>query len=101
MRCRPALPSPHLGNLRVLDLTENLVFAAGIDGLAAASKSLPNLEAVGLQLNRAKDPTDRLEYEDTTPRYIATDDTAVREHLNAETARGRGAVARTYICAWP
>lgn len=68
------LASPHLGNLRVLDLTENSVSEAGIDALAAASKSLPNLEAVGLQLNRAKDPTDRVEYADTTPRYVARDE---------------------------
>jgi hypothetical protein len=52
--------------LRSLDLTQNEITDAGVDALAAASKALPRLEAVSLQLNRATDPVDERVFTDET-----------------------------------
>jgi uncharacterized protein (TIGR02996 family) len=50
--------SPHLGRLEWLDLTNNLIGAAGLDALAA-SANLPSLGYLGFSGNQTEDPTPR------------------------------------------
>ncbi len=57
--------SPHVSGLRVLSVERNDIGDAGIDALAAATgKALRSLQAVGLDLNTVRDPSDRRESTD-------------------------------------
>lgn len=63
------LTSSNLRGLRVLNLTQNQITDQGVDALARATAStLPGLEQLGIQLNKATDPADQMELIDETNR---------------------------------
>ncbi|MGV3622608.1 MAG: hypothetical protein ACO1OB_17450 [Archangium sp.] len=66
---QPLLHSKYVHALRVLDLTQNELTERSVEALASATATnLPQLERVGLQLNRCHDPADQLQFIDETTR---------------------------------